>query len=134
MDKSIVTKMYNVVSREPSIYTNGRTIACFINNSFPPIWALNSTKTHPVQAKNAKHPEAIRLHAEVAAYITARKIFNSRDFERSSLYIMRVHKKPSTKELVIAMAKPCTGCAGLIRELRVRKVFYSNDEGVMVRL
>jgi tRNA(Arg) A34 adenosine deaminase TadA len=130
MDQRIVTKLYNTVSREPSIY-NGRTIAAFSNNNFFPVWGINSTKTHPTQAKNAKHPEAIYLHAEVAAYIKAKRLFSTRDFAKSDAYIMRVFRDPLTCEIRVGLARPCSGCFGLIKKLGVRRMYYSNDAGSM---
>ena len=78
---------------------------------------INSyTRTHPLQAKygrRAGKPNAIYLHAELAALLKARE-------QVHKLVVLRYDKdgKP-------ALAKPCPACQLAIREFNVKHVEYT---------
>jgi len=83
--------------------------------------ASNSKKTHPFQSKYSKHPDAIHLHAEIAAIAKART--NQSDLSDCELYVVRV--KHDGGNLIPALAKPCPGCWGAIRAFGIREVYYT---------
>ena len=89
----------------------------------------NQKRTHPFQAKYAKNPESIYLHAETNAICNALNHINKSDLERSTLYIRRV-KKPTrdAKDFVDGLAKPCAGCMRAIIAFGIKKVVYSTDD------
>ena len=71
----------------------------------------NAMKTNPMQHRynrfrdfDPKYPA--RVHAEV------------------TLYVYREHKDGSP-----AMARPCKSCMALIKNLGIKKVFYTTDDG-----
>jgi deoxycytidylate deaminase len=84
-------------------------------------YGLNSyEKTHRMQAhfgKRTGNPEAICLHAELAALVRLRE-------EPHTLYVARVTKKHNH-----AASKPCPACSMAIREAGVKKVVYFDREG-----
>ena len=85
----------------------------------------NSNKTNPTQKKlniyrfNVDTPATI--HAEVAALLP---LINRKDinFSDVSLYIYREYKNGSP-----ALSRPCASCMALIRQLGIRKIYYSGE-------
>ena len=85
----------------------------------------NSTKTNPAQKRwniyrfNADTPATI--HAELSCLLP---LINRGDIDFSdvSLYIYREYKNGEP-----ALSKPCPSCMALIRELGIRKLFYTGD-------
>ena len=85
----------------------------------------NSNKTNPTQKRlnihrfNVDTPATI--HAEVACLLPLinRKEIN---FSDVSLYIYREYKNGRP-----ALSKPCPSCMALIRQLGIRRLYYSGD-------
>ena len=85
----------------------------------------NSIKTNPTQKKlniyrfDVDTPATI--HAEVAALLP---LLNRKDinFSDVSLYIYREYKNGNP-----ALSKPCPSCLALIRQLGIRRLYYSGD-------
>lgn len=91
---------------------------------------LNSMKTHPFQAKYAKNPHAIFLHAEIAAIKNALREIEVDDFSKCDIYIARIKKeKPFDKKYVWGLSKPCEGCQRAIAEFGLKRVIYTCDNG-----
>lgn len=86
----------------------------------------NSTKTNPLQKKyNAYRFEedagSHMLHAECQCLLPL--IGNKDiDFSKVYLYIYREFKHGG-----LAIAKPCPSCEQLIRDLGIKKVYYTGD-------
>lgn len=86
----------------------------------------NSTKTHPLQKKYNKERFAEdtihSLHAEVAALLPLIK--EDIDFGKVEVYTHRTlaNGKP-------AMARPCPSCMALIKELGIKKIWYTTTDG-----
>ena len=85
----------------------------------------NSIKTNPTQKRLNIHRFDVdtpaTIHAEVAALLP---LINRRDinFSDISLYIYRQYKNGNP-----AISKPCLSCLALIRQLGIRKLYYSGD-------
>lgn len=85
----------------------------------------NSTKTNPTQKRfNAYRFEAdtpATLHAELSCLLP---LINRKDinFGDVTLYIYREDKNGQ-----ISQSRPCPSCMALIRELGIRKLFYTGD-------
>lgn len=85
----------------------------------------NSMKTNPTQKRlNAYRFDAdtpATLHAELSCLLS---LINRKDIDFSdvSLYVYREYKSGHT-----ALSKPCPSCMALIRELGIRKLFYTGD-------
>lgn len=85
----------------------------------------NSTKTNPTQKRlNAYRFDAdtpATIHAELSCLLP---LINRKDIDFSdvALYIYREYKNNE-----LALARPCASCMALIRELGIRKLFYTGD-------
>jgi len=85
----------------------------------------NSMKTNPLQKKyniyRYSKDMGHTLHAETQCLLPliGRKDI---DFSRVSLYIYRAHKDGT-----LALAKPCASCMALIKELGIKKVYYTGN-------
>ena len=89
----------------------------------------NRMKSHPFQAKYAKNPEAIYLHAEVHAIKNALREINVEDLPKCELYISRVKRpKAGDDRFVWGLSKPCAGCARAIAEFGIKRTIYTCDE------
>lgn len=78
-------------------------------------FGYNKLVTHPLQAKFCRHEEAIYLHAEIAAIVTAKK-----SVEDMIMYVARVRKDNSP-----ALAKPCVGCQKALAFFKLKDVFWT---------
>jgi deoxycytidylate deaminase len=85
----------------------------------------NSNKTNPMQKKLNIHRFSVdtpaTIHAEVASLLP---LMNRKDinFNDVSLYVYREYKNGDP-----ALSKPCPSCMALIRQLGIRKLYYSGD-------
>lgn len=92
--------------------------------------AWNTDKTSPLQARyneyryyNPTLPE--KSHAETVLVQRLRwKFGDSLDWSRVQIYLYRELKNGK-----LAMARPCRSCFHLLRDLGVRKVFYTTENG-----
>lgn len=84
----------------------------------------SATKCHPLQAKLDKEKYGVecpgRVHAEISALLPL--IRDKVDLSGASIYIFRRHKDGT-----LAMAKPCSSCQKVIKQLGIRKVFYTTE-------
>lgn len=89
--------------------------------------SCNSQRTHPLQQKLNKErfeeETPAKLHAEVSCLLPllGNKDIKWRDCE---LYVYREYKKGG-----LAMSRPCQSCQKLIKELGIRIVHYTTDNG-----
>lgn len=93
---------------------------------------FNTTKTHPQQ----KHYNQLRtfrdgtavapaqLHAEMAAVLQLQ--YADVDWSRADVYVYRL-----CKDRPHGMARPCPACMGMLKDLGVKRVFYTSDIGVI---
>ena len=91
----------------------------------------NSCKTSPIQKKynknrdynvNAGYGLTNTIHAEVA---TLNKVkYLDIDFSKSSLFVYREHKNGDK-----ALARPCKACSALIRDMGIKDVYYTTENG-----
>jgi deoxycytidylate deaminase len=85
----------------------------------------NSIKTNPTQKRLNIHRFSVdtphTIHAELACLLP---LINREDidFRDVSLYVYREYKNGCT-----ALSKPCPSCMAFIRELGIRKLYYSGD-------
>lgn len=88
----------------------------------------NCTKTHPLQRiyNKERFQEDCNphyMHAETHALCSIRHL--DIDWSKVSLYNYREHKDGS-----FGLARPCKSCMKLIRDIGIKKVCYTTDEGV----
>ena len=89
----------------------------------------NSSKTSTIQDRYNKYREIDdsnicipRVHAEIAAITPLLK--QNIDWAHTSIYVYRELKNGH-----ISCARPCKACAQLIRELGIKKIFYTDWDG-----
>ena len=85
----------------------------------------NSMKTNPTQKRLNAHRFSVdtphTIHAEIACLLPliSRKDIN---FSDVSLYIYREYKNGKP-----AISRPCPSCMALMRQLGIKKLYYSGD-------
>jgi len=77
-------------------------------------------KTHPLQGKYGRTPDAIYLHAEIAALAKFLRRRDVGDLSKSTLYIARLKANGDWGN-----AKPCPGCARAIRAFGIKEIIYT---------
>lgn len=89
---------------------------------------FNSSKTHPVQKEYNKlrfncEQSPHTLHSEIHALYP---LMNDKSIEwkKVHVYVYREHK-----DGVRAMARPCKSCMQLIKDLGIRYVHYTTEDG-----
>jgi tRNA(Arg) A34 adenosine deaminase TadA len=106
-----------------------RMAAAIVRNNKIISVGLNSKKSHPLQAKYGKNPQAVFLHAEIDAIKNALREIDIDDFAKCDLYICRVKKaKPFAKHYISGLAKPCAGCQRAIAAFGIKRVIYTTDD------
>ena len=90
----------------------------------------NSNKTSPVQAKfntyRYKNCGNRYLPAKNHAEITALKKIRWLDIDFSKIEVYTYRELKNGK---IAMSRPCPSCMAFIKQLGVRKIFYTTEDG-----
>lgn len=97
----------------------------------------NSNKSHPMQRKynrryrkfNCTKGQYIHdsVHAETHAISSVRYVIGKDvDWSKASIYIYRIC---NGKPLGYGCAKPCPACMQMIRDLGIKNVYYTDDDG-----
>ena len=103
-------------------------IGCVITNGNHRIISsgCNSTKSHPLQKKYNKErfeeDTQHSLHAEVDALLPLLK--EDIDFSKVELYTYR-----ALADGTMAMSRPCPSCMKLIKDLGIRNIYYTTQDG-----
>lgn len=104
-------------------------IGCVVTNGNHRIISsgINSTKTHPIQKKyNAERFDVNigthSLHAELDALLPLLK--EDIDFSKVELYTYR-----ELADGTMAMSRPCPSCMKLIKDLGIRNIYYTTQDG-----
>lgn len=89
---------------------------------------VNQPKTHPLMLTQGYRNDQRFRHAEVDAIQSALRLVTADQLKQCELHIVRV-KRPYTwsKTWVHGLAKPCEGCANVIENYGIKKVFWTED-------
>ena len=82
----------------------------------------NMYKTHPLQKRFARRPDAIFQHAEINCLVNFLRNNDPEDLVNATLYVGRVFGEDMEH---IGTAKPCTGCAAAIHHYGIKKVVHT---------
>lgn len=87
----------------------------------------NCNKTHPIQKKYNRYRKPSdsmlpKLHAEINCLNQIKHM--GINFSKVKLYIYRIRK-----DQPFGMARPCSSCMAAIRDLGVRNIFYTTNDG-----
>ncbi len=77
-------------------------------------------KTHKIAYRNHSTPAFATIHAEIDALVNVSKKIS----KKCTLYVVRLRR--SDKQ--ITLAKPCDMCMSVIKNMEVKKVFYTIAE------
>lgn len=87
---------------------------------------FNTNKTHPMQKKYNRYRNGEnfipKLHAEINCLNSIRYL--DINFSKVKLYIYR--KRKSAK---YGMCRPCSSCLAAIKDLGIKHIYYTTDEG-----
>lgn len=101
---------------------NQTLAACIVKKNKIAAFGNNKNKTHPLQSKFTKHPQALYLHAEIDAIKNTIKRYGVDYLVGSTLYVARTKKNGSE-----GLAKPCKGCMQAIESFGIAEVVYTSD-------
>ena len=85
----------------------------------------NCNKTHPVQKKYNRYRKDLmlpKLHAEISCLNQIKHL--DINFSKVKLYIYRIRK-----DQPFGMARPCPSCMAAIRDLGIRNIYYTTNDG-----
>lgn len=85
----------------------------------------SAQRTHRIQVeynkKRFNEPSTGMLHAEISALLP---LINKTDLSKADVYVYRELRNGN-----LGMSRPCKACMALIKELGIRKVFYTTNDG-----
>lgn len=111
------------ITRDIPCAGNQTLAACIVKGNKIISFGHNQRKSHPLQIKFAKNPDAIFLHAEIDAIKNALKDVNSSFLEQCTLYIARTKKNGSE-----GISKPCKGCRAAIESFGIKRVVFTTEQ------
>lgn len=120
MKNDILDALFDLAKNSEPVF-RVRIFAAIIDNNKIETIARNSKKTHPLAAKFSRHPDAIHLHAELNAIVSADKNVEGKD-----LYVVRA--KNDKNEMILGNSFPCEGCMKALVAFKIRNVYYSTDD------
>lgn len=123
-DNRIVQGLFRLAQDLPAVRSS-RLAACVVYKNDVIGFGFSQKKSHPFQAKYAKNPDAIFLHAETDAIKNALRRISVDELSKSTLYVVRAKKNFVTKKWMFGMAKPCPGCYSAIVTYDIQNVVYT---------
>ena len=110
-----------VVARDLPKVSNQRIAAALVEGRSLLGMGVNSYKSHPLQQKYSRNPQAIYMHAEIAAIVAAlRGLREYHHLGRSTMYVARVGAGGEAR-----LARPCEGCMRALRAFEVGRVIWT---------
>lgn len=94
-------------------------------NNRPIAFGQNMNKTHPMQKRFGKNPEAIYMHSEINCLTNFLRFNSPDDLRAATLYVGRV--SGHANDLRIGLAKPCAGCQKAIKKYGIKRVIYTEN-------
>ena len=87
----------------------------------------NSDKTNPIQKKYNRlrfsEETPHRLHAEISALLP---LLNNKDIDFSKVKIFTYREKADHS---LGKSRPCKSCMALIKDLGIKHIYYTTDDG-----
>lgn len=107
-----------------------RVVACIFHRNKVVSYGFNQDKTHPFQARFAKHEKAIYWHAETNAIHNAIRRVDESYLSKCSLAVARV-KFDINGVPGWGLAKPCKGCQRCINQYSLKSFHYTMNGPVL---
>lgn len=87
----------------------------------------NSDKTNPIQKKYNRlrfsEETPHRLHAEISALLP---LLNNKDIDFSKVKLFTYREKADHS---LGKSRPCKSCMALIKDLGIKHIYYTTDDG-----
>jgi len=99
-------------------------IAFLIKSNIIEKIGINKRRTHPEISKHPYHDGHVGIHAELDCILKIDK----EDLRDYKMLVLRVDRKNK-----LNMSKPCPGCLSLINQFNVGEVWYSDNNGQIVK-
>ena len=90
-------------------------------------FGFNQMKTHPLQFKFGKNKKSVFLHSEIDCIKNAIRYIDPEDFNKSSLYTLRIKRSGRGGDLITGMSLPCEGCMKAILSFGIKNVYYTEE-------
>lgn len=131
-DERIIEILGAVASAQPPVGNKrARLCAAVVYRGRIVAIGVNQDKTHPLARQYAKNEHADTLHAEVDAINRAAKKLNERQRRKSTVFVVRIKCIGNTQDgnspEGYGLAKPCSGCMGMIEDYGFGRIVYTND-------
>lgn len=127
MNKNLLRRLIDIahgIELEKEINPRTRHYAFILNKNKILSIGRNSLKTHP-QVLKYGYRENSTIHAELSAIIKSGTVLH----KNNKLITFRFDKSGNLNN-----GKPCKFCQKLLKEMKVKEVWYSNKYGNMLRL
>jgi tRNA(Arg) A34 adenosine deaminase TadA len=102
---------------------SGKHAACIVFKKQIVSIGVNSKKTTTLMSFFNRRPEAIVVHAEIAAIHSALKRMSYSNLKKSTLYIARAKTVGGIVQPGLSM--PCSGCARALEHFGISRVVYT---------
>jgi tRNA(Arg) A34 adenosine deaminase TadA len=80
-----------------------------------------------------KNQDSIYLHAEIDAIKNALRLITQDQLAKCDIYIVRIkHPDNGSSSWVEGLAKPCSGCMRAITSFGLKKVFWTEDNMLLL--
>jgi len=81
-----------------------------------------------------KNQDSIYLHAEIDAIKNALRLITQAQLAKCDIYIVRVkHPDNGSDDWTEGLAKPCPGCRRAIESFGLKRVFWTEDNMLLLR-
>ena len=131
--------LFNMTKKEEALFRAAKSVSELSDHKQHKIGAVvvmkhriissgfnKNTKTHPLQKKYNQYrfseDSVHTCHAELSALLPL--INDGTDLSNASVFVYREHKNGA-----LACARPCKSCMKLIKDVGIRRIFYTTDNG-----
>ena len=138
---NLIVNTNTITKNDYKMFSKARDAALFSDYKKPHIGCVavyqnsiigigwNSNKTHPMQDyynkyrfnSNRRYPPP-KLHAEISCICSI--IHLKINFSKVKLYIYRPRK-----DIKMGMCRPCPSCMAAIKDLGIKHIYYTTDDG-----
>jgi tRNA(Arg) A34 adenosine deaminase TadA len=133
-DKKHIHNLCVLLQDRPNGAGNARIAASIVIKNRVVGYGFNEEKSSPFQKRFSKNTSAIYLHAELSAITKAVRRIDEKKLQKATLYVARLKKdKPGGKN-IFGCSCPCTGCAEAIKQLKIKRVVFTTDSGLIAEI
>ena len=131
--QSKIDKLFNLACQSTPV-SNARVVAAIFDGKELIAIGNNQSKTHSFQSRFQKNEKALWIHAEINAIYKATKKIGLDRLKRCTMFVIRAKKNMISKDWEYGLARPCSGCQAAISVFNIKNVYYSTDNGEILKL